>query len=567
MPPRKPSRGFSFFGGRSDSTKKVVNSRGGSKLPPPPSLNVHTDRDVYKPGDPVLVTIEIRNNSPRSGVGMNNAAATTSSNSCSGNSCEAAESSSLLIERLAFEMKGIEKLDSQWFATQKPSPDSKQRRGEYVFMDCSATSLLSNQIINTGATKTYLVRTVLPSIIPPSYRGATIRYLYYIRCTLSGQSLILDNGHSHEESSNDFAELEARVPLQIWVTQATNGLPIEEGRSDGIVPASTVVLDIYWKEMDGDSDWATPNETYDGVEEGYESSRDEISSVSSYNPSKENLHSAFGSSLSLQSVGRFSNYDASYAKERTSIHSYMPLPQLSVAEVLYDSGGDILSPQKSSAMGSPSQQLKHSKSLPTDDDLRVPSVPGSVEPLASENFIRGRSYNIRLDDQVLLRFSPKSSDSSYYFSDMIGGTLTFFHEQGSRRCLELSITLEMSETINRRFVHPSRRHSPTITKVQSDHHEVVADLLQTSFLFSIPMDGPMSFSTPRIAVQWALRFEFFTTPKNVDWTRFEHPLLIEGRDKCEWVLPITVHAPPLGTPTIQTRSEKPGTLEPLWIRT
>jgi hypothetical protein len=132
---------------------------------------------------------------------------------------------------------------------------------------------------------------------------------------------------------------------------------------------------------------------------------------------------------------------------------------------------------------------------------------------------------------------------------------------------QLSITLEMSETINRHFVHPSRRQSPTITKVQSDHHEVVADLLQTSFLFSIPMDGPMSFSTPRIAVQWALRFEFFTTPKNVDWTRFEHPLLIEGRDKCEWVLPITVHAPPLGTPAIQTRSEKPGTLEPLWIRT
>ncbi|KAI8551325.1 hypothetical protein RHMOL_Rhmol06G0177600 [Rhododendron molle] len=336
----------------------------------------------------------------------------------------------------------------------------------------------------------------------------------------------------------------------------------------GIVPASTVVLDIYWKEMDGDSDWATPNETYDGVEEGYESSRDEISSVSSYNPTKENLHTAFGSSLSLQSsVGRFSNPDASYLKERTSIHSYMPLPQLSVAEVLYDSGGDILTPRKSSAMGSPSQQLKHSKSLPTDDDLRVASVPGAVEPLASENFIRGRSYNIRLDDQVLLRFSPKSSDSSYYFSDMIGGTLTFFNEEGSRRCLELSITLEMSETINRRFVHPSRRHSPTITKVQSDHHEVVADLLQTSFLFSIPMDGPMSFSTPRISVQWALRFEFFTTPKNVDWTRFEHPLLIEGRDKCEWVLPITVHAPPVGTPGIHTRSEKPVTLEPLWLRT
>ncbi|XP_058217485.1 uncharacterized protein LOC131328570 [Rhododendron vialii] len=104
---------------------------------------------------------------------------------------------------------------------------------------------------------------------------------------------------------------------------------------------------------------------------------------------------------------------------------------------------------------------------------------------------------------------------------MIGGSLTIFNEEGSRRCLELSITLEMSETINCRFVHPSRRHSPTITKVQSDHHEVVADLLQTSFLFSIPMDGPMSFSTPRISVQWGLRFEFFTTPKNVDWQAVE----------------------------------------------
>lgn len=147
---------------------------------------------------------------------------------------------------------------------------------------------------------------------------------------------------------------------------------------------------------------------------------------------------------------------------------------------------------------------------------------------------------------------------------MIGGTLTFFHE-GARRCLEVSITLEISETICRRFVHPSRRNSPTITKVQSDHHEVVADLVQTSFLFSIPLDGPMSFATPHVSVQWALRFEFLTTPKNVDWTRYDHPLLIEGRDKGEWVLPITVHAPPPRTPASHPRNNKRLSLEPLWV--
>ncbi|KAI7979505.1 hypothetical protein LOK49_Contig319G00008 [Camellia lanceoleosa] len=533
MPPplrEQASRLFSFFGGGGDS----VSNRGGS-VAVPPSLKLHTDRDVYRPGDPVLITIEIPNTSPSSvsSLFQSNNAITSHNNN---NNTEY----SLLIEKLTFEMKGIEKLDTQWFTTLKPLSDSNQRRGEYVFMDCSMAHIVSNQIVSPRATKT--LRTLLPSIIPPSYRGATIRYLYYVGCTLSGQDLILENGNSHGELSRDFAELVR------------------------IVPASTVLLDVYWKEMDGDTDWARANESYDGVQEGCDSSRDEISSVSSYNPAKENIHRAFGSSLSLQSsVGRSSNQDASL-KEHTSICPYVPLSQLSLAaEVLYDSGGMFRHPGSLQPC-SPSHQLKHSKFLSTEDDLRVPTAPGTVEPVASESFVRGRSYNISLDDEVLLRFSPKNSDSSYYFSDMIGGALTFFHEEGFRRCLELSITLEMSETISHRSVHPSWRHSPTITKVHSDHHEVVADLVQTSFLFSIPMDGPMLFSTPHISVQWALRFEFFTTPKNVDWTRFEHPLLMDGRDKCEWVLPITVHAPLLSTPPVHTRNEKPVSLEPLWVR-
>jgi len=43
----------------------------------------------------------------------------------------------------------------------------------------------------------------------------------------------------------------------------------------------------------------------------------------------------------------------------------------------------------------------------------------SLYSLAAEGFTRGRSYNIRIDDQVLLRFSPKNSDSTYYFGDMV----------------------------------------------------------------------------------------------------------------------------------------------------
>ncbi|XP_047327803.1 uncharacterized protein LOC124931394 isoform X2 [Impatiens glandulifera] len=554
MPPPKVSRGFSFFGGGSSSSTggdDTVNKFGGRddtqkksvRLEDLASLKLQTDKDVYRPGDPVLITIEIRNNNSHSEVAHVN------------------EDSSLLIENMTFEMKGIEKLDTQWFATQKPTPDSKQKRGEYIFMECSTMTVISNQVISSGGTRTYLVRTCLPSIVPPSFRGSTIRYTYYVRSTLSGRHMTFGDDHSGRRFINALSQLEARIPLQVWLSQKSNGLPIEEGWTDGIVPPSTIFLDAYWKEMDGESDWARLSETNDEVEEGYESSRDEISSVSSYNPNKNNITKAFGSSLSLQSSASRSSM-----KERNSISNNMSPPQLAVSEVLYDSGADFPTSARSSTFSSPVQRPISRKSVSTEDS-RLLSDPGAVESVASEGFLRGRSYNFRLDDQVLLRFSPKNPDSSYYLSDMIGGTLTFFHEKGLRRCLELSVTLQMSETINRRSVHPSRKHSPTITKVQSDHHEVVADLVQTSFLFSIPMDGPMSFSTPHVSIQWALCFEFYTTPKNVDWTRYEHPLLVDGRDKCEWVLPITVHAPP-GAPSFQLRNEKTAfPSESLWVRT
>jgi hypothetical protein len=93
---------FSFFGagdGQDDSSKTELR----------PTLKLQTDKEVYRPGDPVVVTVEISN--PR---------ASDDELACS-----------LLLERLGFEIKGVEKLDSQWFATPKPLPGSKQRRGSY----------------------------------------------------------------------------------------------------------------------------------------------------------------------------------------------------------------------------------------------------------------------------------------------------------------------------------------------------------------------------------------------------------------------------------------------------
>lgn len=97
---------LSFFG--IGGSNNVNNSSDGLKSELAPTIKLQTEKDVYRPGDSIFVTIEISN--PSNG---------------------ASESSpfSLLIEKLGFEIKGIEKLDPQWFATQKPLPGSRQRRG------------------------------------------------------------------------------------------------------------------------------------------------------------------------------------------------------------------------------------------------------------------------------------------------------------------------------------------------------------------------------------------------------------------------------------------------------
>ncbi|KAH0872391.1 hypothetical protein HID58_069753 [Brassica napus] len=220
-------------------------------------------------------------------------------------------------------------------------------------------------------------------------------------------------------------------------------------------------------------------------------------------------------------------------------------------------------PGKSSDSVIRSQQLNQTNGSGASNSPEA----GAGEPIPSERFTRGRSYNIRMDDQVLLRFSPKNTDSTYYFSDNIGGTLTFFHEEGARRCLEVGLGYTGNFRNNKQKICSSLQEKFSNAYQGPKHHEVVADLIQTSFLFSIPTDGPMSFTTPRVSVQWILRFEFLITPKDVHLSRYEHPLLIREREKCEWVLPITVHAPPPRTSSAaQNRGDTLFGLEPSWVR-
>lgn len=105
-----------------------------------PRLKLQTDREVYRPGDSVTATIEIC-----TPAGLKDDAA----------SAETGEDApSLLVDGLSFEIKGIEKLDSQWFSVSKPLPGSKQRRGTLL----QSTSNMIVTIFDFSATVPVLLR-------------------------------------------------------------------------------------------------------------------------------------------------------------------------------------------------------------------------------------------------------------------------------------------------------------------------------------------------------------------------------------------------------------------------
>jgi RAB6A-GEF complex partner protein 2 len=81
----------------------------------------------------------------------------------------------------------------------------------------------------------------------------------------------------------------------------------------------------------------------EGTEEGYDSSRDEVSSISSYNPANAN-------NFELSSL-RNSLSNQSFASARLSVGPVFPqykqLPQLSVSEILEESGpGKVSAPSR-----------------------------------------------------------------------------------------------------------------------------------------------------------------------------------------------------------------------------
>ena len=82
--------------------------------------------------------------------------------------------------------------------------------------------------------------------------------------------------------------------------------------------------------------------------------------------------------------------------------------------------------------------------------------------------------------------------------------------------------METEEVIAAKLVVSSRsRQQPqheqqngcAIRKVQAEFVEYTSDTLHTSFIFTVPMDGPCTFSNNLFSIAWYICFEFITVAK------------------------------------------------------
>ncbi|CAM6016522.1 unnamed protein product [Sphagnum balticum] len=518
-----------------------------------PSVRLSLDRKGYRPGDMVVATIEVANENP--------------SYSSARRTPRASVADAVLMEDLSVEVRGIEKLDPQWLVTPKPPSGSKQRRGERTILESSSTSIVSNVLIGHGTSKTYMVRMMLPKILPPTYRGTAVRYLYYLSSTLHWSPAVVENGNGHHSASVSGLEpVEVRMSVPVWTMPNSSGLVSEELQagdhygSNGIVPPFPLEIEIQWKEKGDEYSWAWASDLNFGYEDNRGSGHDSESSTMTSPTKSGSLEPAFERALSFssqpatpKSLGKDTMEPALPTPHLKKTDEFMP----SSSQLSFDSGSSAL------LLISISQFFTLFVSCISSSQSGLCNNGSSLCVTVTYN--RGRSYNIKMDDQVLVRFSPKNVTSTYYYGDMVAGTLQFFHDEGPRRCLEVSAVLETREVLNPSSVHPSRKNSSTITKVQSEYYEVVCDMTNTHFVFSVPMDGPPSFSTPLLTVQWILRFEFVASLPDVNWNEVEHPMLLEleQRRKGEWSMPLTVHAPLPRTHTAEKRGGETCGLDPL----
>jgi len=142
------------------------------------------------------------------------------------------------------------------------------------------------------------------------------------------------------------------------------------------------------------------------------------------------------------------------------------------------------------------------------------------------------SFNITKKSDHLVKLSLNKK--IYQLGDVIKGSFDFF--AATIPCFQVSVRLELEESIEPSFCNPSRAKKPIIKNTFAEHHELTYSTLHSSFSFQIPIEGAQEFATELVSVRWLLQFEFITGTFSSSKDQI-------NAEPMQWNLPIRVLVP------------------------
>ncbi|CAG8449960.1 3265_t:CDS:10 [Ambispora leptoticha] len=103
--------------------------------------------------------------------------------------------------------------------------------------------------------------------------------------------------------------------------------------------------------------------------------------------------------------------------------------------------------------------------------------------------------------------------TSYRLGDVVNGVISFVNFVIPS--YQVSITLENSELVEPTIANrPQHQISRLTRKIHGEHHEFCLNSRRISFSITIPTSSTPDFATTGVKLQWGLRLEFITGPKN-----------------------------------------------------
>mmetsp|Transcript_14488 Transcript_14488/g.23980 ORF Transcript_14488/g.23980 Transcript_14488/m.23980 type:complete len:551 (-) Transcript_14488:144-1796(-) len=473
------------------------------------TVDCKLDKLSYFPGDTLKAKITISNSlssgSSRSisslvaslSVGQSNFSTTGEPNPTPVELIDAID-----IEWLAVQLHGQAVVSSQWISLptnpqppkleKEAGPDGKfsipnfvqaEETGRCIFVT-KPTPLIREQKVPIGTGREFSYSAILPTSLPPTFRGTSVRYSYNIAVGV-------------EEKKGKVKVL--KCAFRVLVN-----------------PGSGMLLSIFPGYPDLEDGGVKVKEIFTRGQVLSQRPDEQGASVAKADDAESTMSGGKGTAAGATSVAgcplkkRVESWDAgSRVESMTDLQSEAG----GVANAGEEEEDDDDEEEERGWAGPVAEAVE---TFAVDPEFVPSGLVGTgwggldqdlVDPSDMIEILQGPTfYNIRKGDITLVRFAL--GRESFRIGELVTGTFDF--SDGLVPCHQISVKLETEEIVTTSVLNHTKAKSPSIRKLYGEHHELTINTRHTHFMFFVPYDASADFTTDIVSLRWMLEVEFVT---------------------------------------------------------